>query len=110
MCVTAGSLRKYFRDPEKFNFSISMAAHIQKSGKQEFILLGIILGIILLIMLVVTGIIPLGAPVSVIVQLVTKLSQAADGYLLGAVLLTIDGFYCAYQYISTLIEYDQREL
>ena len=52
----------------------------------------------------------LGMAAMVVLRLISQLARAANGYLLGAVFLTVTGFHTAYQYISTLIEYDQREL
>ena len=71
------------------------------------------MGILLFWVLLVTGILPLDAvtpAVLVVVQLLLQLANAADGFLLAVVFLTMAGFHSFYAYISTLIEYDQREL
>ena len=109
LCCMASSLRKYFRNPEQF-FSLMQLGSFTKAAKGEYIALVLILGVIALAVLVITGILPLGAAVSVLIQLFVQLAGAADGFLLGAVVLTIGAFQTAYEYISTLIEYEKREL
>lgn len=113
MGIAASALRNYFRDPQKFNFNISTGMYLQKTGKKDLIYFGIIMCILLSWVLIVTGILPLDAvtpALLVIVELLMQLANAADGFLLGAVFLTMAGFHSLYAYISTLIEYDQREL
>lgn len=107
LCMTS-SLRKYFRDPAKFN--IILQNHLQKSGKKEIAALCIIFAVFGFWLLITTGMLPLGEMAVIFVQLVSQLSHAANGFLLGAVFMTIAAFHAAYEYTCTLIEYDQREL
>ena len=107
--IMASSLRKYFRDPDSFSNLLS-GVMLRKSSRTEVLWLLIIGGVFVFWLLVISGILPLGMAAQVVIRLISQLARAANGYLLGAVLLTVTGFHTAYQYISTLIEYDQREL
>jgi hypothetical protein len=107
--IMTSSLRKYFRDPDSFSNLLS-GVMLRKSSRTEVVWLLIIGGVFVFWLLVISGILPLGMAAMVVIRLISQLARAANGYLLGAVFLTVTGFHTAYQYISTLIEYDRREL
>lgn len=110
LVLMSGSLRRYFRDPEKFSAILQAAAGLRKSSRKELLLGGLILGASLLWALIVTGILPLGPAAALLVQIFLQIAQAANGLLLGILFLSASVFHTVFQYISTQIEYDQREL
>lgn len=109
MMVAAGSLRNYFKDPERFERSLSLGK-IRKAAKKEYVIALSIFAVILLFVLIVSGILPTGSVAAVIIQLFTQLAGAANGFLLGAVLVTMAVFSAIYKYICTVLEYDEKEL
>ena len=61
-------------------------------------------------MLIVSGILPIGPTAAVIIQLFAQLAGAGNGFLLGAVFITMAVFQAVYKYICTVLEYDEQEL
>ncbi len=107
LIVMSGSLRSYFKDSERF--SAKLSGKLKKADKKEYVYALIVFGVIIIWALIVSGILPLGAA-AVIIQLLIQLAQAANGFLLGAVFVTIAVFSAIYKYICTLLEYDEKEL
>lgn len=99
-----GSLRKHFRDSKTVDLSI------KKATKNEYILLALCVVGIFLLILIVSGVIPAGPVLLVAAQLFAELAAAANGFLLGAVLVTIAVFSAIFKYICTILEYDEKEL
>lgn len=99
-----GSLRRYFKDSKTTDISLKNVT------KKEYIYLLLAVVLILLLVLIVTGVLPIGSAVLVFVQIFAKLAEAANGFLLGAVLVTIALFSAVYKYICTVLEYDDKEL
>ena len=62
------------------------------------------------IILYFSGAIPLNAAASVILQLVMQLATAADGVLLCAVMTALAFFSAVYNYICTVLEYDDKDM
>jgi len=60
--------------------------------------------------LTVSDILRIKPALAVIVQLFMQLAQAANGFLLGAVLMTMAVFSAIYKYNCTIMEYDEKEL
>lgn len=109
MTIAAGILRNYFKDPERMEGLLSLGK-VHKARKTEYVLALFVFAVLLLWVLIVSGILPLGSAAAVIIQLFTQLSGAANGFLLGAVLVTMAVFSAIYKYICTLLEYDEKEL
>lgn len=109
MMIAAGILRNYFRDPERFEMALSLSK-IHKAQKTEYVLALFVLAVILLWVLIVSGVLPIGTAAAVIIQLVAQLAGAANGFLLGTVLVIMAVFSAIYQYICTVLEYDEKEL
>lgn len=99
-----GSLRKHFRDSKTVDLSI------KKATKKEYVLLALCVVGIFLLILIVSGVIPAGSVLLVAAQLFAELATAANGFLLGAVLVTFAIFSTVYKYICTVLEYDEKEL
>lgn len=99
-----GSLRKHFKDGKTAEMSLKRAT------KKEYVYLLLSVVLILLLVLIVTGVLPIGPAILVFVQIFAQLAQAANGFLLGAVLVTIAVFSAVFKYICTILEYDEKEL
>ncbi len=104
LIVMTGSLRKHFKDSKTTELSL------KKASKKEYVYLLLVLAALLLWVLIVSGFFPLGTAAAVIIQLFAQLVGAANGFLLGAVLVTIALFSAIYKYICTVLEYDEKEL
>lgn len=99
-----GSLRKHFKDSKTVDLSI------KKATKNEYVLLALCVVGIFLLILIISGVIPVGSVLSVAARLFAEVAAAANGFLLGAVLVTIAVFSTVYKYICTVLEYDEKEL
>lgn len=109
MKAVASGLRKYFKDHEHFNMTLSIG-QVRKANKEKIVWALIILGCVVFWALLVSGMLPIGGIGWLVVQLVVQLAQAADGFLLGSVLVTMAVFSAIYKYVCTMIEYDAKEL
>lgn len=109
MMAAAGSLRNYFKDPERFERSLSLGK-VHKAAKKIYFIALFVFAVILLLVLIVGGVLPIGTAADVIIQLVAQLVGAANGFLLGAVLVTMAVFSAIYKYVCTVLEYDEKEL
>ena len=100
----SGSLRKHFKDSKTIDLSL------KKATKKDYVYFLLIFVLILLWVLVVSDVLPLGSLAAIIIQLFAQLAGAANGFLLGAVLVTMAVFSAIYKYICTVLEYDEKEL
>ncbi|MGN1137387.1 MAG: ABC-2 transporter permease [Oscillospiraceae bacterium] len=112
LMILSGSLKKYFNDSRAFEVIIS--GGMRRSNKKEnfriLLMLGVIAIVIVLVAMIISGYLPIGTAGTVILQLIIQLASAANGFLLGAVLLTIAVMTVIYKYICTVLEYDEKEL
>lgn len=104
LIIMTRSLRKHFKD------SKTIEASLKKATKKEYVYLALVFAAIVLLVLIVTGVLPIGSAIYVFLQLIVQLSAAANGFLLGAVLVAIGVFSAIYKYICTVLEYDEKEL
>ncbi len=106
----ANALRKYFRNSASIDMSLAlMGMKITKDDKHGLIAVGIIAFIVIVWILIIEDILPFGAAAVLILKILIGLAQAADGFVLGAVLLTVSVFISVYCYICTILEYDEKE-
>lgn len=108
LLISASSLKSYFKDSESINFSLSFGK--KKNKKQEYTLAIVILVVLGLWVLVLTDILPITTMLYPLMQLFGQLAQAANGFLLGSVMVAIALFMTIYQYICAILEYDEKEL
>ncbi len=105
LIIISGNLRRYFKDSKRFSAKPSFEKR-EKAEKKEHVYALIILGIITLCLLIFSGILPLGTVVEVVIHLFAQLAQAANGFLLGAVFVTIAIFSAIYKlsapYLNTM--------
>lgn len=104
--VMSGSLRKYFKD----NKTIDVSLKLHKITKKEIGYLLLILMLLFLLVLIVSGVLPFGSLALIIIQLFIQLAEAANGFMLSAVLVIMAVFSVIYKYICTTLEYEEREL
>ncbi len=104
----SGNLRKYFKDSTVFDTAIS--GGFRKTSKKDLHYAVIAFVLILFIILSVTDIFPLRAVLHPVGQLLLQLASVANGFLLGAVLITVAVFSAIYKYVCTILEYDEKEL
>ena len=109
LMISTGQLRRYFKNSEAFNYAMSIG-RMKKAKKREYVYAILIFAAILLWVLIVSGVLPINAAVYIVIQLLKQLAQAANGFLLAAVLVTMAAFSAIYKYICTLLEYDEKEL
>lgn len=103
LTMAAGSLRKNFKDNKTIELSLA------KIPKKEYIMFVAAFAMLIIWVMIVSGIIPFGATILVLMQLLIQIAEAADGFLLGVVFLTIGVFSVIYKYICTLLEYEDKE-
>ena len=110
LALMASSLRKYFRDSQAFSAMYIVGAQMKKSNQKEILSAAVILSILAVWVLIAAGILPVGDFLLTLLALLMQLVQAADGFLLGAVCITVGVFQIAYAYVCTILEYDVKEL
>lgn len=112
LMILSGSLKKYFKDSRAFE--AIMLGKTKSSDKKEniriLLMLGIIAALIVLVAMIISGYLPIGTAGAILIQLISQLASAANGFLLGAVLLTVAVMTAVYKYICTVLEYDEKEL
>ncbi len=106
--LISGNLRKYFKNSQDFTATLSGGFRKMNKKEKGYLLLALV--IILFLVLSVTDILPIKSVIAPVQQLLIQLAGAADGFLLGAVLVTMAVFYSVYNYICTILEYDEKEL
>lgn len=104
LIIMTRGLRNHFKGEKTIDFSL------KKATKKEYVYFALIVAAILLVVLIVSGVLPIGPAVVVFVQIFAQLAQAANGFLLGAVLVAIAVFSAIYKYVCTVLEYDEKEL
>lgn len=113
LTVAANGLRRYFRDPESFSGKIIIGASKRKTKEMKrYDVIGgaVALIAIIAVILFITGIIEIGPAVLVVLQVILQLAEAANGFLLGAVMIISSVISAAYQYICTVLEHEDKEL
>ena len=106
---SVGQLRKYFKSSEAFSGTLTFGTK-KEVRRQELIAAAIVFGVMLTAFLAIADILPLLPLLLPILATLLQLAQVADGYMLGAVMVAISVFTAIYQYISTVLEYDEKEL
>lgn len=109
VCMT-GALRRYFRDPNAFDGQIQFTQKLKKAGKAENFFGILIIGAIVVWALIACGILPVGPVWSMAGAFLMQLMQAADGFIMAAVMLTMSVMHSVYSYVCTVIEYEAKEL
>jgi len=108
LMLISANLRRYFKNSKIFeNF---FSPEMRKATKKETGQILFLFAIIMVVILGITDILPVRNVIVPILQLFLQLAQVADGFLLGAVLVTIAVFSSIYNYICAILEYDEREL
>lgn len=109
-CFIMGSqLRKYFKNKEVFDTSLSLGKG-GKGDKKELVIGALIVCLLILIILTLTGILPLMSLIMPILQLFIQLAMAANGVLLGVMMVIMALFSAVYKYICAVFEYEDKEL
>ena len=108
LMLLGNTMHRYFMNSERFLLALNMKKF--KYTKKEIFQLVLIFAGVIFLWFFVSGSIPLNAAGSVIVQLLIQLAEAGNGFLLSTVLVVIALFEMVYQYIATVIEYDEKDL
>ncbi|MBR1592609.1 MAG: ABC-2 transporter permease [Ruminococcus sp.] len=106
--LISGNLRKYFKDSKAFDATLS--GGLKKAKKRDYYYAFIVFAVITVIVLGITDVLPVRNAVVPFLQLFIQLAQIANGFLLGAVFVTVAVFSTIYKYICAMLEYDEKEL
>ena len=106
LTLTTSALRKYFRNSAVFDTSVI----IKKAGKQDYKMFIIAMLIIIGVVIFITDLLPVRAALAPVGAVIAQLATAANGLLMGGVLLAMGAMSSVYKYICTLLEYEEREL
>lgn len=109
LIITAVEFRKYFRSSEGFSGTLTFGTS-KEVRRQEFTAGMIVLGVLIVSVLAIAGILPIIPILLPILATLLQLAQVADGFMLSAVMIAIALFTAIYQYICTVVEYDEKEL
>ncbi|MBO6231266.1 MAG: ABC-2 transporter permease [Ruminiclostridium sp.] len=104
--ITGASLKSWFSNS---NMDTAMNGAARVKPKTVIVTL-IILFVYIFIMLFFSGMIPLDAAALVVLQLIVQLVTAADGLLFCAVMTALAGFSAMYNYVCTVLEYDDKDM
>lgn len=111
LMMSGKNLRDYFGNNEKLSAAVrGETGNITKASKREVFAGLLIFAAVILFGLVMTGIIPLGTAFTVVGQLIAALAMAANGVMLSAVLIVTAVMSIGYSYISTVLEFNDKEL
>ena len=102
--ITGASLKSWFS-----NSNMDTAAGKKIKPKTAIAIL-VFLFAYIFIMLFFSGMIPLDAAAAVVLQLIIQLVTAADGLLFCAVMTALAGFSAMYNYVCTVLEYDDKDM
>lgn len=106
LTLTTSALRKYFRNSSIFDTTII----IRKAGKQDYKMLIIAMLVIIGLVVFITDLLPVRAALAPVGAVIAMLFEAANGLLMGALLLVMGIMSAIYRYICTMLEYEEREL
>lgn len=104
LIIMTGSLRNHFKDKRILEGSL------KTTSRKEYVYLLVIAAVGLLWALIISDVLKIGPLLMVFGQLLLELAAAANGFLLGAVLVTIAVLSAIYKKICTILEYDEKEL
>ena len=111
LLMNAATLRKGFReDSAVFNTDVTLYTKNKKALKRDLTYVAVISGVLAFLFLALNGIIPVGPALAVIAGIFSQLAQAADGFILGAVMLITGIMYTGYSFVCSVCEYDEKEL
>lgn len=114
LILNGATLRKGFKEDSEI-FSSDMALYTKGNKgmaylKRDLTYVGIIIGVLVLIFLSVNGVLPLGPVFSVIAGVISQLANAANGFIMGLVMLITGILSSVYLFICSVCEYDDKEL
>ncbi|MBO6302787.1 MAG: ABC-2 transporter permease [Ruminiclostridium sp.] len=81
-----------------------------KPDPKRIVVMLILFLALIFIMLFLSGIITLSAAAAVVMQLMVQLVTAADGVLFCALMTALAGFSAMYNYVCTVLEYDDKDI
>ena len=108
LAMTIGMLHRYFKikDYEKSN----KLTFDKKLLKRDALYLALIIAGLVIFAAIMTGVIPLGGVLLFLMQFFLQLLQAAGGLLFTFMCLIVSVFMIIYSYVSSLADYETRDL
>lgn len=103
------TLRNYFKNSDSLNTAIVFNPK-KETRRKELIAAIIVFGVILFWILIVSDILPITAALLPVLMIFLQLAEAANGFLMSAVMVTIAIFSAIHKYVCTVVEYDEKEL
>lgn len=107
--VMAFELRAYLVNPQKYRKYYIKGDYRLKS-KKEILTISVFLIVYILFILLAVGVIKVSGALAMILFLVYQLAQAANGILMGVILIIEALFFLIYCYISTVLKYDETDI
>lgn len=104
------TLKQYFSDSSILAAAIGVKDQNGKKNKRRAVSSVIIIAVTILIMLVLSGLIPIGPAFSLILEMLKQLAVIADGWIFGIVVLAAAGCSAFYDYVCTVLSYDEKEI
>lgn len=110
MLTVASSLKGYFTNPAAFESAAGLGTATSKMSAKGALTAIVILITAIVLSLYFSGILYLGTAGAVIMQLFTQLFTAGGGIMFGLVMITLAGFSAYYNYLCTVIAYEDTEI
>ena len=104
------TLKQYFSDSSILAAALGVKEQNGKKNKRRAVSSVIIIAVTVLIMLVLSGLIPIGPAFSLIFEMLKQLAAIADGWIFGIVVLAAAGCSAFYDYVCTVLSYDEKEI
>lgn len=114
MAAAASALRGYFKRGAAYSEEMSdplgeVFGKKKKMSAGEKVLVILCLSVAACFFLAMTGVINILAPLALVIQLFMQLAQAANGLMLSAVFFTMGAFSTVYNYVCSVVEFEDRD-
>lgn len=110
LLTVASSLKGYFTNPTAFETAAGLGTSVSKMNAKGALKFIVVLIVVIAVSLFFSGILYLGTAGAVIMQLFVQLFTAGGGLMFGLVMITLAGFSAYYNYICTVIAYEDAEI
>ncbi len=110
MFLVAASLKGYFTAPAAYETAAGLGTATSKMNAKGALTAFVILITAIVLSLFFSGVIYLGTAGAVILQIFIQLFTAGGGIMFGLVMITLAGFSAYYNYLCTVIAYEDAEI
>ena len=104
------SIKGYFTDPTAFEALTGVGMTAKKMKPKQLIAFAVIIIAFIAFMLFTSGAVPVTAGLAVVLQLFIQLFTVADGILFSVVMTALAAFSAIYNYVCTILVYEDKDI